>query len=239
MSGSTTINEQTAAMVGIHRFRKSNRMATSTFIESGRHQQPIYEDVPLTIPGVSTVMTDIVVGGNNLVNPAVFLPSHDIAFHSCNFVTFLAKDSRSPHIGAAIPYLKGTETAFNWRIGHHILPMLLDTGGDFSMVKPNLAHDIALAAYPKTAHWDTTEDDFDFAYITPVSLPGTPVRFMSEIHIGPGRSIISGPELLQKDLAIRRRAVDDNMRFSDVVVAALKMYVRANPKRVSKEKENS
>ena len=95
-------------MVGIHRFRKSNRMATSTFIESGPHQQPIYEDVPLTIPGVSTVMTDIVVGGNNLVNPAVFLPSHDIAFHSCNFVTFLPKDSRSPHIGVAIPYLKGT-----------------------------------------------------------------------------------------------------------------------------------
>ena len=84
-----------------------------------------------------------------------------------------------------------------------------------------------LAAYPKTAHWDTTEDDFEFAYITPVSLPGTPVRFMSEIHIGPGRSIISGPELLQKDLAIRRRAVDDNMRFSDVVVGALKMqYVQ-------------
>ena len=68
------IDKQTAEMVGIHRFRRSNRVAITTFIETGKHQQPIYQNIPLTIPSVSTITTDVIVGGNNLINPAILLP---------------------------------------------------------------------------------------------------------------------------------------------------------------------
>ena len=101
------IDERTAATVGIQNFHKSSRSATVHFIESGTHHLPIYKDIPLTIPGVSTVYHDVILGGNNLVNPSIFLPYHDIAFHS-NKITFLPKDS--PHVGASLPYLKGSET---------------------------------------------------------------------------------------------------------------------------------
>lgn len=181
-SGSTAgpkfmIDKQTAARVGIHNFRKSNRTQTVNFIESGIHHLPIY--VPLTIPGVSTITTDVIIGGNNLVNPTIFLGNHAIAFHN-NFVTFLPKGS--PRIGVSVPYLKGNETTFNWRIGHHTLNCLLDTGDDFSMVSPKLAHNIGLFHYPKTAHYDNDADDFEFAYITPVSLLGTSIAFTVGSH---------------------------------------------------------
>ncbi|MGA9153289.1 MAG: hypothetical protein WBZ36_22145 [Candidatus Nitrosopolaris sp.] len=202
-------DKQTAEMVGIQKFHKSSRPATVHFIESGTHHLPIYEDIPLTIKGVSTIYHDVILGGNNLVNPSIFLPNHDIAFHG-NKITFLPKGSPRIQGGISLPYLKGTETAFNWRIGHHVLPMLLDTGEDWNMVSPKTAHDIGLLHYEKIAKWIKDEDDFEWVYITPVSLPGTPVQFMSEVHIGLGRSIISGPELLQNHwgFTLRERDVE-------------------------------
>ena len=204
------LDERTAAAVGIQNFHKSNRSVTVHFIESGVHHFPIYEDIPLTIPGVSTVITDAILGGNNLVNPAIFLPNHDIAFHG-NKITFLPKGT--PHLGAAIPYLKGNETAFNWEIGHKKLNCLIDTGGDWSIINTKLANDIGLLHYEKIAKWDKDEDNFQFAYIVPVGLSGTPVSFLSEIHIEPGltRNIISGSELLQNHWGFTLR--DNNVEF--------------------------
>jgi hypothetical protein len=191
------INEQTAAAVNIYRYRKSTKTAISSFVESGKHRNlPIYEGVRLTIPGVSTITTSVTIGGNNLINPSVFLPNHDIAFHS-NFVTFLPKGS-SP-VGVSIPYLKGNETVFNWIIGnHHSFPALLDTGDEWNMVNTKIAHDIGLTVYPKTAKWNPVDDSFEFAHIVPIHLPGTAVQYMSEVHIGPGQSIISAVELLER-----------------------------------------
>lgn len=126
------MDKQTAQMVGIHNFHKSSRTTTVHFIESGIQHLPIYEDVPLEIPGISTIVTDVIIGGNNLVNPAIFLRNHDISFHS-NFITFLPKNNLL-HGGVFVPYTRGTETAFNFEVGHHILPMLLDTGDETSMV---------------------------------------------------------------------------------------------------------
>ncbi|MGB8938526.1 MAG: hypothetical protein WCC17_25830 [Candidatus Nitrosopolaris sp.] len=61
------LNRQTAEMVGIQKFRKSKKTMHVNFNEGGVSDFPIYEDVPITIPGVSTVVVDAAVGRNNLV----------------------------------------------------------------------------------------------------------------------------------------------------------------------------
>jgi len=87
-----------------------------------------------------------------------------------------------------------------------ILPKECYTGGDWSFVNSRLGHNIGLINYPKIVHWDTVENDFEFAYITPISLPGTNVQYLSEMHIGRGRNIISGPELLEAGIGFTLRS---------------------------------
>jgi hypothetical protein len=212
--GRVKINHQTANEIGIHNFHRSeNKLLIRSAVKGNDgKREPIYEDVPLTIPGVSTVITDVEVGNNNLINPAVFLPNHDISFHGKK-VTFMEKDSA--RIGTSIPYLKSTETTFNWNVGHHghTLPILMDTGGDWSLINAKDAHDIGITNtnYEKIIRWDKVDDDFLHFYNVPVSLPGTAVQYMSKIQIQRfGRNIISGPELLDKGwgFTLRDESVD-------------------------------
>lgn len=167
------LDQQTAELLQINRFHRSSAESIRFPGVGVSSRLPIYSTVPLTLPGVETIITDVIIGGNNLINPLLFLDNWDITFHG-NYVIF-TKKGYVPHLSTFIPYThidRDGHRSIDVKIGDRPVNTLLDTGSVSSLISNDkLAREMGVDKYRRTPlFWNNSKNKFDQGYFIPVQV---------------------------------------------------------------------
>jgi hypothetical protein len=69
MPNTIMLDKQTAELLDIDHIARKSKSGRIEFPGTPLFSVPTYLDVSLTLPGVETVITKVMIGGNNLINP--------------------------------------------------------------------------------------------------------------------------------------------------------------------------